>query len=650
MANFSRETVFIFCPYAVRRAAGALVMILFTAMALVFVLAIMAKPAQAVTEHDQIAGISGVTAAQLEAELASVNPNHIHPGIAQMYVDWGYRFGIRSDLAFAQMLLETNYLRYGGDVSPAQNNFAGIGATGGGSPGNSFATPELGVVGQYAHLAWYTFPDHQNDYCNISYDPRHFYASHVNTAHELHELGGRWAVPGTTYGQSIARIANQIWRWLPGGHLLGSFNEVTGTPTAALASSYYFPWYDSLAAHGMGGNWIMVGNLGSGDATVEIWIGDIKVHDPDHPGTPYFTIPEDGRIVPSFANTIGGPVRVVCTSGQPLIASQRVLYRDTFNEIPGLSAADLAESYDFTWYDSHPANGMGGNWILVGNPGGAPADVEILVAGVKQAEYSAALGNPLLPGSIVTPSFPNLTAGPVQVRSTNHQPLIASQRVIYRDSFNEIMGFPTALLGSDYSFSWYDSEPANGMGGDWLLVANRGSQPADVDLYIGGVPVRSYSAASGNAIPAGQMVTPTFPHRTDGPVRVVSTNGQPLMVSQRVIFRQSFEEVLGTLPSGQTSEQWFTWYDSKLFDFMWGDWLMISNLGAGAATVEIRIGDSLMADPDQPGNSYFTIPDHGRITPHFHNLRGGPVRVVATSGQPLMVSQRVLYKEGLVRW
>lgn len=319
---------------------AAVVVLLACAVLLVCatLLALTASPVMAVSENDQIAGISGVTAAQLEAELDSVNPNHIHPDIAQLYVEWGYRFGIRADLAFAQMLVETNYLRYchscdpanyaPGDVHPRQNNFAGIGATGGGNPGNSFATPELGVIAHYAHLAWYAYPDHQNEYCNSTYDPRHFGSGHVFTAPILRELGGRWAVPGTTYGRDIARLANQIWRWRPAGHALGSFNEVAGIPEAALASSFYFPWYDSTLIDYMRGDWLLVSNMGTGTATVEIYIGEWKMNDPEHPGNDYFSVPEGGSVTPHFWNFRGGPVKIVATTGQPLLTSQRLLYKE----------------------------------------------------------------------------------------------------------------------------------------------------------------------------------------------------------------------------------------------------------------------------------------------------------------------------------
>ncbi|MDO8737309.1 MAG: glucosaminidase domain-containing protein, partial [Thermoleophilia bacterium] len=167
--------------------------------------------ANAVTADEPIAGYSMVTAAQLDAELSYVNPGHIHPQIAQLYVTWGSRFGIKADLAFSQMLHETNYLRYTGDVRPWQNNFAGIGATGGGNPGNSFASAEAGVIAHYAHLAWYVYPTHVNEYCNTTWDPRHFGTGHRNTVRILRDLGGQWAVPGVGYGDALAVHVTRIW-------------------------------------------------------------------------------------------------------------------------------------------------------------------------------------------------------------------------------------------------------------------------------------------------------------------------------------------------------------------------------------------------------------------------------------------------------
>lgn len=44
--------------------------------------------------------------------------------------------GVSGEIVFAQVMLETNWLSFGGDVSVEQCNFAGIGAVGGGAKGN----------------------------------------------------------------------------------------------------------------------------------------------------------------------------------------------------------------------------------------------------------------------------------------------------------------------------------------------------------------------------------------------------------------------------------------------------------------------------------------------------------------------------------
>jgi len=142
--------------------------------------------------------------------------------LARLYVEYGRRFGIRADMAWVQMCHETGFGRYGGDVLPEQNNYAGIGATGGGVQGNEFATPELGVIAQIAHLAWYTYPDHVSDpYCVRSYDPtspgdpRHFNnhlgcgRPHPGGCRIVQDLTGRWAA-STVYGDSLYKMAQKI--------------------------------------------------------------------------------------------------------------------------------------------------------------------------------------------------------------------------------------------------------------------------------------------------------------------------------------------------------------------------------------------------------------------------------------------------------
>lgn len=105
-----------------------------------------------------------VTPERLMAFLAANNARleARYRDIARWYKRHGEALKVRWDYAFFQMALETNYLAFRrgdgrpGDVKPAQNNFAGIGATGGGVPGDAFPDIATGVLAQMQHLVAYS--------------------------------------------------------------------------------------------------------------------------------------------------------------------------------------------------------------------------------------------------------------------------------------------------------------------------------------------------------------------------------------------------------------------------------------------------------------------------------------------------------------
>ena len=76
-------------------------------------------------------------------------------GIATEYMRHGEALGVRWDLAFFQMLVETGNLTFKGDVRPRQNNFAGLGATGGGEPGETFKDVSTGARAHLEHVLMY---------------------------------------------------------------------------------------------------------------------------------------------------------------------------------------------------------------------------------------------------------------------------------------------------------------------------------------------------------------------------------------------------------------------------------------------------------------------------------------------------------------
>jgi hypothetical protein len=153
-----------------------------------------------------ILGPTQLAAEKMNAYVRTINPNA--PLLGQYYKRLGEYYGIRGDVAFAQAMLETDYFRFTGDVRNGQNNFAGIGATGGGDRGASFSTPEEGVLAHLQHLyAYAATAPLPNRYPLV--DPR-FHLVNRGSATTWTALNGKWAVPGTTYGQSIFKVYRRM--------------------------------------------------------------------------------------------------------------------------------------------------------------------------------------------------------------------------------------------------------------------------------------------------------------------------------------------------------------------------------------------------------------------------------------------------------
>ena len=83
----------------------------------------------------------------------------------QIYCEEAEAEDIRAEVAFTQAMKETGFLQFGGDVSIEQFNFAGIGTTGGGVPGNSYPDVRTGVRAQIQHLKAYATDEPLNQTC-----------------------------------------------------------------------------------------------------------------------------------------------------------------------------------------------------------------------------------------------------------------------------------------------------------------------------------------------------------------------------------------------------------------------------------------------------------------------------------------------------
>jgi hypothetical protein len=161
-----------------------------------------------------------VTPDRLMAFLKSRNPrpDPRYRDIVKYYMQWGEAWRVRWDYAFFQMAIETNFLTYRqpngkmGDVDPRQNNFAGIGTTGGGVPGDSFPDVKTGVLGQIQHLVAYSGERLANPVAprtQLKQDDIIEASLQLNRKVRFSDLSRRWAVD-PKYGSSIAWVAEQF--------------------------------------------------------------------------------------------------------------------------------------------------------------------------------------------------------------------------------------------------------------------------------------------------------------------------------------------------------------------------------------------------------------------------------------------------------
>jgi hypothetical protein len=215
-----------------------------------------------------------------------------------------------------------------------------------------------------------------------------------------------------------------------------------------------------------------------------------------------------------------------------VIASQRVAYYQSFNEVPAKTSADAGTKLYFNWYDKaspdmwndniHVLNPLGSTAVGTISTAGAP-DIAISIPAHGEAYYTWPQGT---------------IGGPVTVTAST--PVIASQRVAYGQSFNEVMGRSPSTASAVSYFNWYD-KASPGMWNDNVHIVNPGQAAVTGTITIPG------QATIGISIPAGGEAYYTWPQGTiGGPVTIRAS--APVIASQRVAYWQSFNEVIATPP------------------------------------------------------------------------------------------------------
>lgn len=131
----------------------------------------------------------------------------------EMIYDEAVFENVRPEILYAQIMLETGYLQYGGDVEINQFNFGGLGATGNGVKGNSFIDVRTGIKAQVQHLKAYASVEPLN--ATQVVDERFKYVTR-NTAPYVEWLGikenptGKGWAADAGYGFNLMKIVNSF--------------------------------------------------------------------------------------------------------------------------------------------------------------------------------------------------------------------------------------------------------------------------------------------------------------------------------------------------------------------------------------------------------------------------------------------------------
>jgi hypothetical protein len=123
---------------------------------------------------------------------------------------------------------------------------------------------------------------------------------------------------------------------------------------------------------------------------------------------------------------------VTITSSQPVLASLRIWFYNSFNEVLGRPGSPSSSTQYFPWYDLASA-GMNADTFHITNPGAATVTGTIDLVGWTPIPFSVGAGK----NAYFT--LPKGTfGGPVKISASG--PVVASLRAWYYSSFNELPG------------------------------------------------------------------------------------------------------------------------------------------------------------------------------------------------------------------
>jgi hypothetical protein len=332
----------------------------------------------------------------------------------------------------------------------------------------------------------------------------------------------------------------------------------------------------------------------------------------------------------NLAGVNQGPVKITNTALNSMIAAERVLYNvngvnTSFIEMMGLPNSQLDTTYWLPWYNNVDLDTQ----LRFANTTTQPASVSVYIGGQQMQ------GSPftLAAGESTRKSFAGINAGPVKIQSDRN--IVAAERLIYKaaggvsTSFTETMALPNHQVATTYWLPWYNNVDLDTQ----LRFANVTTSPATVHIFIGGNEMQG----SPTTLAPGESTRRSFAGINNGPVKIVSDHGVPIVAAERLIYKvngsnTSFSEMMALPNSQLDATYWLPWYNNIDLDTQ----LRFANTTASTATVHVFVGGAEMQ------GSPFTLLAGESTRRSFANINNGPVEIV--SDVPIVAAERLIYK------
>jgi hypothetical protein len=157
---------------------------------------------------DRIMGQGSTSEVQLMMFLKANNENALtqFPDLPKLYREEAAIEGVNYDVAFCQACVETDFLRFGGDLKPSQNNFGGLGGVGDEPDGATFPSARLGVRAHIQQLKAYASLE---PLVQEQVSPRFRFVTR-GIAPLVDQLSGRWSAD-LQYGARIIAVIRRLY-------------------------------------------------------------------------------------------------------------------------------------------------------------------------------------------------------------------------------------------------------------------------------------------------------------------------------------------------------------------------------------------------------------------------------------------------------